>query len=86
MGSAVGREQPDWISVAVPSAVAVLCIAPAAGRKITMGSDCCAALDRCHKKASSDLFIPPVRLFQMGITAQESAKSASALLNRKALE
>jgi len=38
------------------------------------------------KRHSSNLFMPPVLLFQMGITGQDSVKSASALLNRKELQ
>lgn len=37
------------------------------------------------KRPSSNLFIPPVLLFQMGITEQDSVKSASVLFNRKKL-
>lgn len=38
------------------------------------------------KRHSSNLFIPLVLLFQMGITGQDSVKSASMLLNRKELQ
>lgn len=38
------------------------------------------------KRHSPNLFVPPVLLFQMGITEQDSVKSASALLNRKELQ
>lgn len=37
------------------------------------------------KRSSSNLFIPPVLLFQMGITEQDSVKSASVLFNGKEL-
>lgn len=73
-----------WLSqvVGLISALTV----PAAGWRIRMGSNCWLLLYRCHKMHLSNLFNPPVLLFQMGITEQDSVKSAAALLNRKELQ